>query len=412
MKQLFNISFVLMLTTSPLFGQSIRAEIPDADYIHVEHNSLVLPGSNELQNAFFEKMVALMLFGEGKINVVHFGGSHIQADIYSNRMRQLLGSYLPNQQGARGLVFPFKIAKTNGPYDYSVSYTGNWSSVRNVSKSLETKLGVSGISVYTSDTNSTIQIIFDRKKNLPHNFKRIKLLHEIDSLSYDIRWLGRDSAHAHIHHYPDSGFSVIELIAPTDTIELGVSKTDSMQKQFILYGLYLENEEQGFTYNSIGVNGASTLSYLKCELFTEHMRVLNPDIVFFGIGINDAHGPNFTQSGFERNYDAIIDRIKQVNPNTFFVFLTNNDSYGYNKKLNTNGLIVQQAMYSLAKKHNGAVWDMYEVMGGLKSANIWNARGLLKNDRIHFTTQGYNLIGDLLFNALMEAYDNFLMTQQ
>ncbi len=409
MKNLLNIVFVLMLSSPFLFGQPIRAEIPDADYIHENHSSLVFPASKEFSNSFFQKIANLMLFGEGKINVVHFGGSHIQADIYSNRMRQLLGNYIPNQQGSRGLVFPFKIAKTNGPYDYSVSYTGNWSSVRNVSKNLDTKLGVSGISVYTSDTNSSIQIIFDKKKNLEHNFKRIKVLHEVDSLAYSLRWLGRDSAC--IHNYPDSGFSVIELIYPTDTLEFSVQKTDSLQKQFILYGLYLENDEPGITYNSIGVNGASTLSFLKCELFTEHMKVLSPDIVFFGIGINDAHGSNFNQQGFERNYDEIIKKIKSVNPNTFFVFLTNNDSYGYNKKLNTNGLIAQKAMYSLAEKHNGAVWDMFEVMGGLKSANIWNARGLLKNDRIHFTTEGYNLIGDLLFNALMEAYDNYLIGQ-
>lgn len=104
-----------------------------------------------------------MLWGEGSVNVVHFGGSHIQADIYSNRLRQWMGSYVPNQQGARGLVFPFKIAKTNGPYDYSVDYTGKWSHVRNVSKSLDTKLGASGISVYTSDTNASIQLTFDTK---------------------------------------------------------------------------------------------------------------------------------------------------------------------------------------------------------------------------------------------------------
>ena len=68
-------------------------------------------------------------------------------------------------------------------------------------------------------------------------------------------------------------------------------------------------------------------------------------------------------------------------------------------------------MYELAKKHNGAVWDMFQVMGGLKSANIWMARGLLKRDRIHFTREGYNLIGDLLFNAIMEAYENYLIAE-
>ena len=306
------------------FAQTIRAEIPETDYIHEDKSSLTFPGKMKHADVFYKKMEDLLLWGEGNVNVVHFGGSHIQADIYSNRMRQLLGSYAPNQQGARGLVFPFRIAKTNGPYDYKVDYQGDWDKVRNVERNLETPLGVAGISVFTSDTTATVQIAFDPKKNLPHTFRRIKVLHETDSLSYQLKWLGRDT-NAVIHYDSAAGYSIIELFAPTDTLEFGFVKTDSLQERFILYGLYLENDEPGITYNSIGVNGASTGSYLKCELFEEQMHILQPDVVFFGIGINDAHGGNFTKAGFIKNYDSIIAQIKRVNPNTFFVFLTNND---------------------------------------------------------------------------------------
>lgn len=409
MKYLF-VLVILFTIAGKGMAQKVRADIPQVDYIHEEHASLTFPGKINHANTFYKKMSDLLLWGEGNVNVVHFGGSHIQADIYSNRMRQLMGSYAPNQQGGRGLIFPFKIASTNGPYDYKVDYTGKWDKVRNVDRNLDTKLGVSGISVFTSDTTATVHIAFDKSKNLPHTFRRIKVLHESDSLSFQLQWLGRDS-NAVVRHDSVAGYSIIELLNPTDTLKFGFVKTDSIQERFILYGLYLENDEPGITYNSIGVNGASTGSYLKCELFEEHMKVLQPDIVFFGIGINDAHGGNFTKAGFIRNYDSIIAQIKRVNPNTFFVFLTNNDSYGYNKKLNTNGVIAQEAMYDLAKKYDGAVWDLFQVMGGLKSANIWMARGLLKRDRIHFTFEGYYLIGDLLFNAMMEGYENYLIRE-
>jgi lysophospholipase L1-like esterase len=390
-------------------AQQIRAVIPQVDYIHEEHGSLTFPGEMTYANGFYRKLTDLLLWGEGNVHAVHFGGSHIQADIYSNRMRQLMGSYAPNQQGARGLIFPYRIAKTNGPYDYQVEYTGTWENVRNVNRNLDTPLGVSGISVYTSDTTATFHIAFDKTKNLPHNFQRIKILHEMDSLSFQLQWLGSDSAK--VHHYADEGYTLIELPRPTDTLEIGFAKTDSLQERFILYGLYLENNEPGITYNSIGVNGASTGSFLKCALFEQHMHTLRPDIVFFGIGINDAHGGNFNKAGFIRNYDSIIEKIRNVNPETFFVFLTNNDSYGNNRKLNTNGLLVQEAMYDLAKKYDGAVWDLFQVMGGLKSSNIWMARGLLKRDRIHFTYEGYFLVGDLLFNALMEGYENYIIKE-
>jgi lysophospholipase L1-like esterase len=133
--------------------------------------------------------------------------------------------------------------------------------------------------------------------------------------------------------------------------------------------------------------------------------------VFFGIGINDAHDPNFSEKNYAANYEKIMAQIKAVNPKVFFVFITNNDSYGTNKKLNTNAPLVQKVMFDLAQKHEGAVWDLFSIMGGLKSSTMWRDANLMAKDRIHFSGEGYNLLGDLLFNAFMEAFEEYIKTQ-
>ena len=43
-------------------------------------------------------------------------------------------------------------------------------------------------------------------------------------------------------------------------------------------------------------------------------------------------------------------------------------------------------------------------MGGLGSIQSWEYAGLAQHDKIHFTTQGYDIVGNLLYNALMDAY--------
>jgi lysophospholipase L1-like esterase len=68
---------------------------------------------------------------------------------------------------------------------------------------------------------------------------------------------------------------------------------------------------------------------------------------------------------------------------------------------NDNGTAVRKAMYELAGEYNGAVWDLCELMGGNGSAEAWREAGLMKNDRLHFTREGYELLGDLLYTALM-----------
>ena len=65
-------------------------------------------------------------------------------------------------------------------------------------------------------------------------------------------------------------------------------------------------------------------------------------------------------------------------------------------------------MYELAEKHNAAVWDFYEVMGGFNSIATWEKYRLAKRDKIHLTTIGYKLVGDLLFEAFLNAYKDFI----
>jgi hypothetical protein len=47
-------------------------------------------------------------------------------------------------------------------------------------------------------------------------------------------------------------------------------------------------------------------------------------------------------------------------------------------------------------------------MGGLGSMATWQKSELSKSDRVHFTTTGYKLMGDLLFNAILKSYENHI----
>ncbi len=397
--------FLSLLVTTLLCAQPQRAEVADFPFVRKDLNILQFPGNFSVSEHYFSKMRELMLFGQGQIRVLHIGGSHIQADIYSNRMRNHLANFIPNVMSSRGLIFPYTMAKTNNPRNFKVSYDGKWTTVRNVNKILDNPLGLSGISVSTKEVKSEIKISFDVPKETKHVFKRLRVLHASDSNSFDLRWLSDDTVVIEKQMgYTDLIFSVDQT-----EIKLGFAQNDSLQNRFELHGLILESNYPGFIYSSVGVNGASTWSYLKCELFGAHLQLMPPDLVFFGIGINDAHDPGFTEQNYKSNYEKIIAQFKAVNPNTFFVFVTNNDSYGYNKKWNSNGEIVRKVMFDLAKSHNGAVWDLYSIMGGATSSNQWRDAGLMAKDRVHFSGEGYNLLGDLLYNAFIESFENFLI---
>ena len=80
--------------------------------------------------------------------------------------------------------------------------------------------------------------------------------------------------------------------------------------------------------------------------------------------------------------------------------------------MNPNGKVVQQAFKERAKDYGGAVWDQFDVMGGLKSMQAWEKAGLAQKDKIHFTRDGYQLMGDLLYNALITDYLEHIKTKR
>ena len=92
--------------------------------------------------------------------------------------------------------------------------------------------------------------------------------------------------------------------------------------------------------------------------------------------------------------------------------MTNNDSYSKEKgrrkkvryQVNPNGRIVEEAFMELGKQHNAAVWDQFDIMGGLGSMQDWETAELAQKDKVHFTSSGYRVIGDLLYNALISRY--------
>jgi lysophospholipase L1-like esterase len=183
---------------------------------------------------------------------------------------------------------------------------------------------------------------------------------------------------------------------------------DSTQALFTLQGLLLESDDPGIFLHASGVNGASTNSWLRCQRFSEDLALLHPDLVILSIGINDAHDPDFQAARFKANYQQLIQRIRAASPGCAILLTTNTDSFIKRRTVNRRAEDVRQVMLVLSQEEGVAVWDALGVMGGVGSIRSWESVGLAKRDRIHLTREGYALLGDLLFDALMNDLDHHL----
>ena len=90
------------------FGQFYPINYNKYPFINQELNNLQIYG-HKTWNRFFEKLDKQYKDGDKNINIVHFGGSHIQADIWSNRMRENFQHSLPYNNAGRGFFFLFSL---------------------------------------------------------------------------------------------------------------------------------------------------------------------------------------------------------------------------------------------------------------------------------------------------------------
>ncbi len=405
-----NILFGFFLISAFLTkAQNSSPSFTEYSFVNDKENYIHFYDKDANFNTFYKKLYTLLTEKKGKVKIMQIGGSHIQAEIWPDQVRMDFLEISDSLNGGRGFVFPFKMAKTWNPKNHQISFTGKWKSFRNSVKKHHEKWGVSGITVKTTDSISSFQIGYRHDSLTNYTFNRIKVFHDFDTASFQVKLLSETPEK--IVENKELGYTEFFLEKDTDSLSVEIQKTNSLQTHFSLYGLSLENDDPGIVYTSIGVNGAKTSSFLRNELFVNQLKVVDPDLIVFCIGINDAYYDNFKPKDYADNYEKLMQWVKSENPDAEFLFVTNNDSYYKRKYPNKRGIEARNVMVDLAKKHHAGLWDLFEIMGGLGSVKFWEENGYAKADKIHFTNKGYQLIGNLMFQALMNDYNKYLTIQ-
>ena len=234
-----------------------------------------------------------------------------------------------------------------------------------------------------------------------------------------VRILQIGDSHVRGHYFP---------VAVRQTLEesFGSQATGDDKITYHTDCIASETGKNGIVYSAIGINGARASRFAEDDMI-EKIAAQRPNIVIVSFGTNESHTKGYDEETHSGTIDTLLTRISEVCPDVQFLLTTPPGSfisqrsgrtyrdrrgrrrYSYVKRQNTVTSRVAANIVNYGKEHHIAVWDMYSIAGGEQFAcTNWRGAGLMNNDRIHYTINGYRLQGHLLGEAFLKAYNEYV----
>jgi lysophospholipase L1-like esterase len=396
-----------------IYACSLSARAQPVDFTYPAYG-LEVDEDNVIQNVlhlqrFYEHLYQLNSHGSRKVNIIHIGDSHIQADYLTSVVRRNFHRHFGN--AGRGLVVPLQVAGSNGPANFKTASNIPWKSKRCVFPNQPLPIGIGGVTIQTTNANANLEIHM-HDLWLDYTFNSLTLFYEKDEKSYDFSVRSSEGVELAVIHSSSQpftrNFSKVTWEKGVGAVTIQSVKAAPEQSQAVLYGAVLENCSNGVLYHAIGVNGAKARHYNEATYFAEQTGALGANLFVISLGTNESADYPYIDKNFGNHLDQLVSSLKIHNPDADFVLVTPQEVFRRRNKSNPGIAQVREEIIRYAVEHGLAFYDMYRALGGEHSAINWRASGLLSPDGIHLTKDGYEYQGNLFFHALMKGYNLYV----
>ena len=192
---------------------------------------------------------------------------------------------------------------------------------------------------------------------------------------------------------------------------------ESVKGNVTIYGVALETNQAGVTWETFGVAGSSINSMRKQHdaHLADQISARDPALIVYWTGGNELGYPSVrTQKGttYSNYYRRIVQDLRAGAPNASCLLIGPLD-----QGTRVNGAIVSKEtldnviyfQQQVALEEGCAYWDARAAMGGANSFGSWLQHDppLASPDLAHLTNKGRKKIGDTLGDVIMTEYENW-----
>ena len=413
-----SIAGVIHLNSTEPVGTETQAASPDgSSQIATDSPNRVTPGEIEDPSGHaLDSLFASLLKSEtqgGQTRICHYGDSPITNDGITSTVRRKL--QLRFGDAGHGFIL---IDRPWGWYEHAGvirEASRGWESNPMFISRGEHFYGLGGVSFTASATGTSAGVSTTHEGEVGRSVSAFDLYFLMRPGGGDFDVVIDDQHVERITTASDeikSGFHRVVVVEGPHKLTLKLVGNGTVQ----MFGVTLESSHTGVQYDSLGVNGAfiSLLAhYQDADHWAEQLRHRNPDLVIIGYGANESQFEKLPMDQYEQDTKDAIGRIRTALPDASIMLLGPMDRgmRGAGGGIVTRPMIPKLIGYQrrIAAETGCAFFDAFTAMGGSGTVARWcEARPrLMGGDFTHPTAQGSEIVGSLIYEAIMKAFEEF-----
>jgi lysophospholipase L1-like esterase len=187
-----------------------------------------------------------------------------------------------------------------------------------------------------------------------------------------------------------------------------------------LFGVVLERGEAGVSYDALGANGARAKLWesMSGAHWRDQMQLRDPSLIILQYGTNESETPVLKKDTYEASLTALVKKVKSAAPSAAIVIAAPLDraERAEGGRIRTRAVIPElvAAQREVALAEGCGFFDTFSAMGGQGTIARWLKAdpALASWDFTHPTPAGAEVLGGLLYGALLEGYARYTSAHQ
>jgi lysophospholipase L1-like esterase len=179
-----------------------------------------------------------------------------------------------------------------------------------------------------------------------------------------------------------------------------------------LFGVALERDEPGVVYDALGSHAAMAVYWQRQDKshWRDELELRDPALIILQYGTNESESLRFDRDQYERSLADLVEELRGISGDSPILVVAPLDRGEYRGgRVVTKPIILDLVAIQerVALAHGGAFWNAFAAMGGEGSMARWvrTRPQLAGGDLTHPTPVGAEVMGDMLSDAIVAAYD-------